>query len=763
MKVKIPHRSTTHQSLDQKLFGLLVSSVKDYAIFMIDPMGYIMSWNKGAEHIKGYTENEVIGKHISIFYTPDEISQNEPQENLKIALAQGSFEQEGWRVRKDGSRFWANVVFTPLIDDGGTLLGFAKVTCDMTEAKLTTELKEQLNIELERRVKENTQKIIEGELRFRALIENSYDGITLLDRDLNTIYRSESAERIVGWKNEERSKYKSTDLVHPDDLALFNNGLPEVLSSPGKVVHLTYRALSKRGNYVWLECIYTNMLSHTAIKAIVCNFRDITEQVKAGEQIKNKTEQIENILERITDGFMTLDKNLFFTYANNQFGEMTGLLPGDIIGKYIWDIFTVASAKVRTNFDQALREQCDVTLEDYYEPLDLWAEDRVYPSEGGLSVFVRDITERKRAERQIKSKTEQIENILESITDGFVALDNNLRYTYVNKRICEMAGLTPPDMLGKYIWDIFPAGVGTPAQEAFNRAVSEQQYVFFEDHYAPLDLWVEEHLYPSASGLSVFARDISERKKAEQKIQLLNESLELKVLERTKQLEAANRELESFSYSVSHDLRTPLRAVAGFSAILRERADKMLPDERDRITKIIVDNAALMGRLIDDLLEFSRLGRMELRFTQTNMDALVKDCIKELTYGIEKPIDFEIADLPFCEADTSMVKQVWMNLLGNAIKYSSKTTHPRINVGAKTGKKYTTYFVKDNGVGFDMKYASKLFGVFQRLHRKDEFDGTGVGLALAKRVTDRHQGKIWAEASEGKGACFYFSMPLKQE
>ncbi|MDB5011028.1 MAG: hypothetical protein JWQ06_1817 [Mucilaginibacter sp.] len=238
--------------------------------------------------------------------------------------------------------------------------------------------------------------------------------------------------------------------------------------------------------------------------------------------------------------------------------------------------------------------------------------------------------------------------------------------------------------------------------------------------------------------------------------------LEQKVHDRTKELETANKDLESFSYSVSHDLRTPLRAINGYAMMLKEDFDDKLGAEGDRIINTIMGNAKLMGRLIDDLLAFSRLGRKEITFQDMDMNHLVKTCIGELLENETKKYEINISALPTCKADGSMIKQVWMNLIGNAIKYSSKNEEPQIEIGYTTGNKMITYFVKDNGVGFDMQYVDKLFGVFQRLHGNNEFEGTGVGLALAKRIIDKHYGTIRAEAYPGKGATFYFSLPYKK-
>jgi len=637
-----PNRTFPEQSVDEKLFHLLVVSVKDYAIFMLDPAGYILTWNRGAQNIKGYREDEITGKHISVFYTPADIAKNEPQNNLEAAILNGSFENEGWRVRKDGSLFWANIVFTPLYDDNKMLIGFAKVTRDITEKKIIDDKKIELNIELERRVKENTKKIIANELRFRGLIENSYDGITLMDKDLNLIYRSNSAENINGWSDEDRLIYKTADLIHPEDKLLVEAVFEEVLSKPGIPVFSTYRSRHMLGHYIWIDCILTNMLADENIHAIVCNFRDVTEKKLADEELRHKNALIENILERITDGFIALDQNFCYTYANKQIGELLG-----------------------------------------------W---------------------------------------------------------------------TPDSLIGKNVWDLFPEAIGSDTYKAFYKAMAEQLYYCHEDYYAPLNLWQENHIYPSPEGLSVFIRDISERKKAELALQHLHENLEKKVAERTIQLEAVNKELESFSYSVSHDLRTPLRAVNGYAVMLLEDFGPTIGQEGNRIINTIRDNAMMMSKLIDELLAFSRLGRKELTVSQADMKAMVGTCLAELFANDRGKYSVTVQDLPPCLADNNLIKQVWMNLIGNAIKYSSKKAEPEIKIGFIPGENGPVYYVEDNGAGFDMKYSDKLFGVFQRLHRNDEFEGTGVGLALVKRIIEKHQGEIWAEAEPDKGAVFYFKL-----
>lgn len=243
-------------------------------------------------------------------------------------------------------------------------------------------------------------------------------------------------------------------------------------------------------------------------------------------------------------------------------------------------------------------------------------------------------------------------------------------------------------------------------------------------------------------------------------VYMMHEDLENKVKERTTQLENVNKELEAFSYSVSHDLRTPLRAISGYSIMLREDYEAQLDAEGKRIIGNIITNAKMMGQLIDDLLSFSRLGKKELIRTQIDMQLLAKNVVNELLQSEpEDKYHFNIDLLPPVKADQVMIKQVLLNLVNNAIKYSSKKPDPEIVIGSIDKGTETIYYVKDNGAGFDMAYANKLFGVFQRLHSQEEFEGSGVGLALVKRIIKKHKGEIWAEGIENEGATFYFSLP----
>ncbi|MEO7215163.1 ATP-binding protein [Mucilaginibacter sp.] len=252
----------------------------------------------------------------------------------------------------------------------------------------------------------------------------------------------------------------------------------------------------------------------------------------------------------------------------------------------------------------------------------------------------------------------------------------------------------------------------------------------------------------------------NELKKAEDDIRKLNEELEQKVIDRTAELETVNKELGSFSYSVSHDLRAPIRAINGYSRILAEDYADKLDDEGNKILLSIITNSKKMGVLIDDLLAFSKLGRKQVTVAEVSMIDLVQTVRDELIFDKKDNIPvFTISNLLPAKGDKSLIKQVWVNLISNAIKYSKYKPTTSIAISSNEKDDLIIYSVRDNGAGFDMQYYDKLFGVFQRLHSQEEFEGTGIGLAIVQKIVNRHKGTVWAESILDEGTCFYFSLP----
>ena len=290
--------------------------------------------------------------------------------------------------------------------------------------------------------------------------------------------------------------------------------------------------------------------------------------------------------------------------------------------------------------------------------------------------------------------------------------------------------------------------------------------IHFENRYRCKDgsyKWLAWTAKQSGSEQLIFAiaRDMTAQKRSEDEITRLNAAL----AERLADLEASSKGLEAFSYSVSHDLRAPLRAIDGFVGILVQEYGPKLDPGAQRYLEIIARSARTMGLLIDDLLEFSRLGRQPLRRVAIDTTALVRRILEQLQSTMDhRRVEVRLDELPECQGDESLLEHVFANLIGNAIKYTQRVEVARIEIGYQsTDHGELVYYIKDNGAGFDMRYADKLFGVFQRLHRADEFEGTGVGLALAQRIIHRHGGRIWADATVGKGATFFFTLAVASQ
>jgi PAS domain S-box-containing protein len=335
----------------------------------------------------------------------------------------------------------------------------------------------------------------------------------------------------------------------------------------------------------------------------------------------------------------------------------------------------------------------------------------------------------------------------------------------VSPAVTEILGWTPEEFLARPYLDFeHPDDHAATLLEVEKQIKAGQRVLQFENRYRHKDgswrvlSWCS---MPHGELMYAIARDMTEKNAAATQIAALSAEQQ----RRAAQLEAVNKELEAFSYSVSHDLRAPLRHIDGFVDLLRKQSGDKLDERSRRYLQVITDAARQMGHLIDDLLVFSRMGRAELRQQTVDVDALVHEAVTTLqseTNG--RHITWKIAPLPQVQADAAMLRQVWVNLIANAVKYSRPRDPAVIEIGcaAETPVEYE-FFVRDNGVGFDMEYVDKLFGVFQRLHRAEEFEGTGIGLANVRRIVLRHGGRTWAEGKVDAGATFYFTLPKSRE
>ncbi len=626
----------------EERYRLLTTEVYDYSIIMLSPEGFISSWNEGAQRIKGYKEHEIIGKHFSIFY-PNEVKEGGfPQQELLIARKEGRIENEGWRVKKDGTLFWANIVMTALKRDG-EVIGFSKITRDISERKKAEEEIKLLNISLEQRVIERTDELQQSEKKYRKLFENSPLPMWVIEiPSFRFLDVNEAAIGHYGYTRKEFLSMTAVD-IRPDDekqrYIQHDHSVTNGLSYNG-----IWKHLKKDGSLIYVD-INSHEMNIGESKGRLILSQDVTERKKTEERLD-------------------------FALEAGKIG--------------IWEL------DLQT--DTAVRNLIHDQIFGYTEMIPEWGMERFLPH-----LHPDDF------ETVQNSFNEALTTRNWLIETRIIWSDQSVHWILINGKLIGDNKSAPLKMLGTII-------------------------------------------------------DITNRKKVEEEVRGLNNELEERVKMRTRELHAANKELESFSYSVSHDLRAPLRAINGYSQILLEDYENKLDEEGKKLLGRVAFNANKMGHLIDDLLDFSRLGKKALNKAEIDLDKMVKDIINDQSQINKYQHIVNIGKLGTAIADEGTIQLVFQNLLLNAFKYSSKKEYPVIDIGMLETDKGTTYFVRDNGAGFDMTYYDKLFGVFQRLHRQEEFEGTGVGLAIVQRIILRHSGQVWAESALDEGATFFFTL-----
>jgi PAS domain S-box-containing protein len=416
--------------------------------------------------------------------------------------------------------------------------------------------------------------------------------------------------------------------------------------------------------------------------------------------------------------------------------------------------------------DIAERKRAEGEWMKYPEHLQELVKDRTTELRMANEKLQEEMTARKRAEQAVQEAREYAESIVQTVREPLVVLDTDLRVISVNDSFYQIFKVIPEDTEGKLIYDLGNGQWNISKLRVLLEEIiprSNQFQNFEVDHEFPaigrkIMLLNARQIYRKGIGAQMILlaiEDITERKKAEDEIKKLNQDLK----HRTIKLEAAYKELETFSYSVSHDLRTPLLGINGLSRILLERYPNHVDAKGQQFLSMIHSSTQKMVQLIDDLLTFSRSGHQQMQPSDIDMEELARGVLEELRNIIpEQTLLLDIKTLPPARGDQSMIRQVFVNLLSNAIKFTRPKEAGVIEVGCIVKENENIYYVKDNGVGFDMRYASKLFEVFQRQHTVDEFEGAGVGLAIVQRIIHRHGGQVWAEGETGKGATFYFTL-----
>ncbi|MGC9471989.1 MAG: PAS domain S-box protein [Bacteroidales bacterium] len=616
------------------------------------------------------------------------------------------------------------------------------------------------------------------------IIRHDPNAIAVFDRDMKYIFVSECYVQHFGLEEKELMG-KVYDEVLPDTSDEMKKVYQDALK--GKITRKEEDEFVREDGgkiYTRWECRPWHY-ADGSIGGIITYIEEITEEKKAEMELRESESRYRSLVEYAPDAIFI---NLFdkVIMANKACLEIFGAEnPEELVGKSIYEIFHPDSHDLIRERIQDLHETGEavppveekiVRLDGQVVEVETVAAPFSYGGVNAIHVILHDLTRRKMDQKKLEERNAFIQSILDNLPIGVAVNETQTgKATYMNRMFGQIYGwpkkeltdverffeLVYPDpeyrakIMRKVMDDIRSGDPSRMHWEEIRATTAEGEKKYVNAANIPV---------PGQNVMVSTVQDVTEVVEARMSLEDINRQLEERVNERTAQLQAANRELEAFAYSVSHDLRAPLRAIDGFARIIEEEYAPQLDREGKRLFGVVRKSAETMDKLISDLLELSRTGRTSLKPEKVNMAEVVQSVFHEIaTEDVRKKFSLQIGEMPEAQADPSLIKHVWTNLLSNAVKYSMPARKKKIEVGGTRKGKKLIYFVKDHGVGFNQEYAHKLFGVFQRLHRSEEFEGTGVGLAIVQRIVHRHGGKVWAEGEEGRGATFWFSLPVTEK
>jgi PAS domain S-box-containing protein len=752
MKINTPNLA--EDALDalrdsEERYQLLLDGIKEYAIFMIDPHGQILSWNAGAERIKGYKAEEIIGRNFSCFFPPQDIERGKPEEVLRLTAASGRHEEQSMRVRKDGSRFVARITFTALRDHNGKLRGFSEFSHDLSASK-------------------------ESDARYRGLLEAAPDAMVVVNQGGEIVLLNVQAEKQFGYSRDELVGQRVKNII-PEGFAerLIADGTrtaAEALAQQiGTGIELSGRR--KNGSNFPIE-IMLSPLESTEGTLVTAAIRNITVRKEAEKHLAQMEGRYRGLLEAAPDAMVVVNQGgeivLLNVQAEKQFGysrdelvgqRVTNIIPEGFAERLIADgTRTAAEAlaqQIGTGIELSGRRKngSNFPIEIMLSPLE--------SNEGTLvTAAIRNISARKDAEKHLAQMEGRYRGLLEAAPDAMVVVNQGGEIVLLNVQAEKQFGYSRDELVGQQVKNIIPEGFAERLIADGTRTAAEalaQQIGTGIELYGRQkggnDFPIEIMLSPleSTEGILVTAaiRNITERKQSEDRL-----------VKTVGELKRSNAELEQFAYVASHDLQEPLRMVASYTQLLAQRYQGRLDKEADEFINYAVDGANRMQGLIKDLLAYSRAGATGRDPHQISSGNALKEALTNLRATIEESGAVVTHDaLPAITMDETQLVQVFQNLVGNAIKYRTAEV-PRVHVSAsKGGSNEWIFCVKDNGLGIEPQYFERIFVIFQRLHGREEFKGTGIGLAICKKIVERLGGRIWVESQLQKGSTFCFSIP----